>query len=996
MAKTSAPNDPAQVLKEYLHSLKQSTKFGPQVVCHRTFPAVPARLSEKTSLLSERMERCLAKTGIDKVYSHQEQALGLIAAGHDVLVATPTASGKSLIYTIPVLQELFRDAGGHALYLFPLKALAQDQLRSLLELTSHLDGDFTTQFHPLAAIYDGDTSAHARRKIRDDPPPIVITNPDMVHLSLLPYHRSWGHFFKHLKFIIIDEVHTYRGVFGSHMAWVLRRLRRIAAYHGGDPIFVMASATIGNPEELGRALIGRDSYVITETGAPRSTRHMLFLNPWDSAAYTACQLLEAALKRGLRTIVYTQSWKMTELITVWTRPRLGVLAPKLSSYRAGFLPEERREIEGRLSNGELLGVISTSALELGIDIGDLDICILVGYPGSIMASWQRGGRVGRGGRESAIIMIAQEDALDQYFMRNPEDFFARDVESAVLNPANPAIMEQHLHCAAAEFPLSASEPLVQQKKVKDCILHLAEQSLLLQSEGGDAWFPTRTYPQRLVSLRGSGSQMTIISGEDGVIMGEIDALRALKECHPGAVYLHQARTWLVEKLDLQDREVVVTAMKGNYFTRPMSTKQTEIIGITESKTFFGCRISNGRLRVTENVTGYQKRNASTQKLVATLPLDLPEQTFETEGLWLEIPECNQKEMEDKHLHFMGAIHALEHAMISIFPLLVLCDRNDIGGISCPTHEQTETATVFIYDGHPGGIGLSREAYAKFDQLMSRTAQTVRSCPCENGCPSCVHSPKCGSGNRPIDKLACLQLLDLLYRSDYSIAEKTDRAEHEENNEFEVLQSPLEREEKTGLDVLPAHYGVFDLETIRSADEVGGWQRAEKMGISVAVVYDSQLDGYATYLEHEIDRLVDHLASLDLVVGFNNKRFDNLVLSGYTKLRLDALPTIDLLEEVRNHLGYRLSLDRLAEHTLGTNKSADGMQALRWYKEGKMKEICEYCRQDVEITKNLFHHGLEKGYLLFKNKAGYIVRLPLALEKSVRAEFLRTGRKLKEV
>ena len=759
----------------------------------------------------------------------------------------------------------------------------------------------------------------------------------------------------------------------------------------------MASATIGNPGELGRTLIGREISVITETGAPRSERHILFLNPWDSAASTACQLLEAAMKRGLRTIVYTQSRKMTELITVWTRPRLGHLADKLNSYRAGFLPEERRGIERRLSSGELLGVISTSALELGIDIGDLDICILVGYPGSIMATWQRGGRVGRGGRESAVIMIAQEDALDQYFMRNPEDFFARDVESAALNPANPAIMEQHLHCAAAEIPLTMDEPLLQENEVKEGCVHLAERSILLQSEAGDAWFPTRRYPQRLVSLRGSGSQLTIINGQDGLILGEIDALRALKECHPGAVYLHQARTWLVEKLDLQDREIVVTAMKGSYFTRPMSNKQTEIIEIAQRKTIFGCRISCGRLKVTERVTAYQKRNNSTQKLVATLPLVLPEQTFETKGLWLEIPEPIQKEMEENRLHFMGAIHALEHAMISMFPLLVLCDRNDIGGISCPTHEQTNIATVFIYDGHPGGIGLSREAFTKFEQLLSRTVQTIRSCPCENGCPSCVHSPKCGSGNRPIDKLACIQLLELIYRSKNSLDTDDMAAGFQRNDGFKTVlieQDVTERVEKKGLDVLPAHYGVFDLETIRSADEVGGWQRAEKMGISVAVVYDSQLDGYVTYLEHEIDRLVDHLGRLDLIVGFNNKRFDNRVLSGYTAKSLNALPTIDLLEEVSNYLGYRLSLDRLAEHTLGTKKSADGMQALAWYKEGKIREICEYCRQDVEITKNLFHHGLENGHLLFKNKAGNIVRLPLSLEKSVCTELLRTGRKLK--
>jgi DEAD/DEAH box helicase domain-containing protein len=996
MATPLDSDDRHEGLKEYIHSLKQSPKFGPQVVCHRTFSAVPATTVDNNSFLSATMEAGLAETGIDRLYSHQEKALQYIAARKDVIVATPTASGKSLIYNLPVLQDLLQDGEGHALYLFPLKALAQDQLRTLNELVSHLPQHFRERFNPVGAIYDGDTSPHARRKIKDAPPPILITNPDMLHLSLLPYHRNWGHFFKNLKYVIIDEIHTYRGVFGSHMAWVLRRLQRIAESHGGDPLFVMASATIGNPGELGRTLIGRDITTITETGAPRSERHMLFLNPWDSAASAACQLLEAALKRGLRTIVYTQSRKMTELITVWTRPRLGSLAGKLSSYRAGFLPEERREIERRLSNGELLGVISTSALELGIDIGDLDVCILVGYPGSIMASWQRGGRVGRGGRESAIIMIAQEDALDQYFMRNPEDFFARDVESAALNPLNPAIMEQHLHCAAAEIPISVHEPLLRQEEVKESIARLAQRSILMQSVEGDMWFPTRRYPQRLVSLRGSGSPLTIINGQDGLILGEIDGVRALKECHPGAVYLHRAETWLVEKLDLLEKEVVVTAMKGSYFTRAMSNKQTEIIETIDRGMVFGCRISRGRLKVTERVTGYQKRNNSTQKLVTTLPLDLPEQTFETEGLWLEIPEQMQKEIEEGRLHFMGAIHALEHAMISLFPLLVLCDRNDIGGISCPTHEQTNIATVFIYDGHPGGIGLTREAYLRAEQLLRQTLQIVRSCPCENGCPSCVHSPKCGSGNRPIDKKACLRLLELIYHSkDLNHENAVNVADMAcEFETFSLSPGVISELEKKGLDVLPAHFGVFDLETIRSADEVGGWHRAEKMGISVAVVYDSQLDGCMTYLENEIDRLVEHLVSLDLIVGFNNKRFDNRVLSGYTSIRLDALPTIDLLEEVSNHLGYRLSLDRLAEHTLGTSKSADGLQALQWYKEGKIREICEYCRRDVEITRDLFYHGLENGYLLFRNKAGRIVRLPLCLGKSVLAELLRTNREEK--
>ncbi|MDR3629376.1 MAG: DEAD/DEAH box helicase [Desulfocapsaceae bacterium] len=987
MGNTISSSGPEKALPDYIEALKKSPKFGPQVAFHRRFPAISAVLAAPEASVSEALRGCLSAAGIRSLYSHQQKALNAIARQRDIIVATPTASGKSLIYNLPVLQELLCNPEARALYLFPLKALAQDQLRTLREIAARLPAALR---HPaIGAIYDGDTPATARRRIRDQPPPVLITNPDMLHLSLLPFHRSWGHFWAHLKFVIIDEVHTYRGVFGSHMAWVIRRLQRIAAEHGAYPIFVMASATIGNPGELGRTLLGREVEVVSETGAPRSGRDMLFLNPWDSAAYTACQLLEAALKRGLRTIVYTQSRKMTELITVWTRPRLGPLADALSSYRAGFLPEERREIERRLNSGELLGVISTSALELGIDIGDLDLCILVGYPGSIMAAWQRGGRVGRGGQESAIIMIAQEDALDQYFMRHPEDFFARDVESAALNPANPAIMEQHLHCAAAEIPLAADEPLLQQQQVRESVASLTARSVLLQSSGGEAWFATRKRPQRLVSLRGSGSQLTIINSQDGCILGEIDAARALKECHPGAVYLHQAQTWLVEKLDMLSREVVVTGMKGNYFTRAMSGKQTEIIEITQTKMIFGCRISTGRLRVTERVTGYQKRNNSTQKLVATLALDLPPQTFETEGLWLEIPDPVQQTMEADRLHFMGAIHALEHALISLFPLVVLCDRNDIGGISCPVHEQTGIATIFVYDGHPGGIGLASEAYLQFDQLLSRTAEAVRSCPCENGCPSCVHSPKCGSGNRPIDKLACIRLIDLIYQSKPSAGHAAGSPPQAGFKKIDLPDITARGEAIRGLDALPGHYGVFDLETMRSAEEVGGWQRADKMGISVAVVYDSQLEGYVTYLEHEIDHLVEHLMGLDLIVGFNNKRFDNQVLAGYSTARLDALPTIDLLEEVSNHLGYRLSLDKLAEHTLGVNKSADGLQALKWYKEGKIREIVSYCRQDVEMTRDLFLHGLEHGYFLFKNKAGSIVRLPLSLDRSILRALQRT-------
>ncbi len=985
-------------ISEYLTALNNSTKFGPQVVCHKSFPAIHSRIPEKRLSFSENIRECLLDAGVEKLYSHQQESYTCLGNKENVIVATPTASGKSMIYNIPLLEELEKNPRTHALYLFPLKALAQDQLKTLEQLASA--PFFKERYQEMGAIYDGDTSPYRRRKIRDQPPPVLMTNPDMLHLSLLPYHDRWAHFFRYLKFIVIDEVHTYRGIFGSHMAWVIARLQRIVEKYGATPRYILLSATIGNPRELGETLLQRPVTMIDKTGASQSKKHILFLNPWDSAAYTASQLLEAALKRGLRTIVYTQSRKMTELITMWTRPRLGNMAERLSSYRAGFLPEERREVEKKLNEGVLLGVISTSALELGIDIGDLDLCILVGYPGSIMATWQRGGRVGRGEKESAVILIAQEDALDQYFMRNPDDFFQRDVESAVLNPENETISEQHLHCAAAEIPLSIEETLLTRLSVRDAVERLSQKAILLQAASGKEWFASRKIPQRHVHLRGSGTQMTIINGQDGVIMGEIDASRALKECHPGAVYLHRAQTWLVEKFDLFSHEIVVKDFERKFFTRPMSNKNTEILEIVKKKTIFGCSVNFGRLKVRERVTGYQKRNSSTNKLIATMSLDLPEQTLETEGVWIDLPDFIKEEFEKEQLHFMGAIHALEHAMIAMFPLLVLCDRNDIGGISCPRHEQTDLATVFIYDGHQGGIGLAREAYRRFETLIKSTETTVKTCRCKNGCPSCVHSPRCGSGNRPIDKGACLILLEKISASCDSCqpemlptlpdaAPRSVKLAVGNGNKIKNNTAGLER---CGPAVLPKRYGVFDVETKYSAAEVGGWHRADKMGISVAVVWDSQLDGCATYLESEADKFVEHLLALDLIIGFNNKRFDNRVISAYTETDLNKLPTVDILEEVYNHLGYRLSLDRLAETTLGVKKSADGLQALRWYHEGKIEEICKYCQKDVEITRDLFHYGLEEGFLLFTNKAGKKVRLPLNLEESVQRITGVKGRK----
>jgi len=950
-------------IEEYARSLMASEKFGSQVVYCRDIAASSASYAELSQPLPEAVRQALRGLGIDKLYRHQVEAIDRLRAGEDVIVATPTASGKSLIYNIPVFSHILENPGARALYLFPLKALAQDQLAAFekMALFSGMGRP------PRAAIYDGDTTAYSRRKIRELPPEVLFSNPDMLHLSLMAHQENWGSFFAGLSYVVIDEVHTYRGVFGSHVAWVMRRLRRLCHFYGSDPIFILSSATVGNPGELAEKIIGRPVHSITESGAPQGARRFIFLDPQQGAAYAASQLLEAALKRGLRTIVYSQSRKITELISMWTAGRLGPLREKLAAYRAGFLPEDRRKIEAKLADGSLLGVVSTSALELGIDIGELELCIMAGYPGSIMAAWQRGGRVGRRHTASLIVLIAQEDSLDKYFMRHPAEFFSRKVEDAILNPQNRVIAKLHLTCMAAEGALAVDEPVLAEEGAGQALAELAAEGRLLLDRDGGRWYASRRYPQRQVDLRGSGSSFLLL-GADGKVFGEVDGARVYKECHPGAVYLHMGRTYVVETLDIQGGRIRLMPRKVNYFTRALSAKETEILEVKESRVLGPLRVSWGRLRITERVGAFQRVAIRGHRLLGTERLHLPTQVTESEGVWLHLPAGLEDITRRQRSHFPGAIHALEHAMIGCFPLLVLCDRNDIGGLSTPYHQALGSGAIFIYDGAAGGVGLCRQAFAKVELLLNRTLEVISSCPCDSGCPSCVHSPKCGSGNRPIDKGGAALI---------------GRALMGEKGVGQLLPPPeplaIAGDDEEGgagpLSAWPCDYGVFDVETKRAAAEVGGWGNAGRMGVSVVVLYDSRTDDYTAYEEEQLPKFFARLLELPLVVGFNNLRFDNQVLQPYTSLNLANLPSVDILQEVRAILGYRLSLDRLARETLGTEKSADGLQALRWYREGKMAEIAAYCKVDVEITRDLFLHGMEKGYLLFKDKQGRQLRCP---------------------
>ncbi|OIO06162.1 MAG: DEAD/DEAH box helicase [Desulfovibrionaceae bacterium CG1_02_65_16] len=979
-------SEPASPVAEYIASLLASDRLGRQVCHHRLIPGHEAVYAEPHRPWPKAVREALAARGIEALYSHQALAADMVRAGRHVVVATPTASGKTFAFQLPIIEAVLANPDSRAIAVYPLKALAQDQLRGFTELTGGLPGSLSGPNGPSAAIYDGDTKPSQRAKIRKRPPNLLLTNPEMLHLSMLPHHGTWAQVFATLTHVVLDEVHTYRGVLGAHMSQVLRRFARICRYYGSDPTYVFCSATVGNPAKLCHMLTGLTATPVVESGAPAGARHMVFLNPEDSPAGAAIQLLQAALSRGLKTIVYAQSRRMTELISLWASEKSGRYKDRISAYRAGFLPEERREIEARMASGELLAVISTSALELGIDIGGLDVCILVGYPGSVMATLQRGGRVGRARQESAVVLVAQEDALDQFFMRHPEDFFARPPENAVLNPANPVILPRHLICAAAELPLDisgAGEPYLDAPGARAALADLLAKGTLLKSADGREVLSPRKRPQREVDLRGAGAQIAIEDAATGEVIGAVDSLRACRETHPGAVYLHRGRTYLIESLDLPGRTVKARAMRVGYYTRVRSSKETEILEVYARRTVLGTRFSLARLKVTEHITGYEKRSTRGGTLLGMVPLDLPPSVFETEGIWLDVPDDARRAAEDEYLHFMGGIHALEHAAIGILPLLVLTDRNDLGGISTPMHPQTGGSAVFIYDGMPGGAGLTREAFARAEELMQRTLAVVRDCPCELGCPSCVHSPKCGSGNRPIDKAAALFLLRRLCAG----SPGPDIAPQISAQAAAPAQTPTQEASMSDPDsvnnapqapaiLIPKRFGVVDVETRRSAADVGGWNRPDLMGISIAVLYDSATDEYVDYEEHQIPALAERLKAMDLVIGFNIMRFDYGVLAGAHPFAWRNLPTLDLLLRVHERLGYRLKLDNLAQATLNVGKSADGLQALKWWAEGRLDEITKYCRQDVAVTRDLYLFGRENRYVLFQNKAGQKARLPV--------------------
>ncbi|MEK7773353.1 MAG: DEAD/DEAH box helicase [Deltaproteobacteria bacterium] len=764
------PNNPPMPIDDFIKEIK-NRKDLEEVVHHEEIPSMEPRYCGPEFPLNPEVKKALLSLGIERLYRHQAEGIDLVRRGKNVVVMTPTASGKSLIYNIPVVESLLEDPDSRAIYLFPLKGLEQDQLRAFRELTDNMPLETTRargaeggrkSFTPgPCEIYDGDTTDYRRKKIRETPPAVILTNLDMLHLAINAFHQKWERFLRNLKYVIIDEAHTYRGVFGSHVANVLRRLRRIANIYGGDPVFIACSATIANPAELARGLTGLEFELIDRSAAPRGKRNFVFINPAPGQSpYTiSTKLFISSVRAGFKTIAFTKARKITELMHSWVKEGAPDIGPAISSYRAGFLPEERREIEERLFSGGLTGVISTSALELGVDIGGLDVCILVGYPGTISSTWQRSGRVGRSGRDSLIVMVALADALDQHFMRNPRDFFRRNVEAAVIDSENRTIIKSHLLCAASEAYLKGTDPVFDVKRFKPVLEELEAEGNIRHWVKGDIWYPRKRNPQREVSIREAGATYMILK-DDGRMLGEAGSARALYDLHPGAIYLHKGMQYRVAKLDMGEKKAYCRAAADiNYYTRAITNEETEILSVEGTKKLRDAVVNIGMLKVTERVSGYVKKHIQTGRSLGEFPLDdLPPSVFTTLGVWMSVDEGLLDMVRAAKYSVPGALHAAEHAAIATLPLFALCDRMDLGGVSYPFNADMGSAAIFIYDGHEGGVGLTRRGFECLEDWFSSTVSIMEECACEVSCPSCTQDPKCGNNNEPLDKRGAIMIL----------------------------------------------------------------------------------------------------------------------------------------------------------------------------------------------------------------------------------------------
>ncbi|MCM3652071.1 DEAD/DEAH box helicase [Metabacillus litoralis] len=751
-----------QSLTSLLQVLKREKEFNEQIVHWHTIPSREAETDDLPNEIDSRLKKALQSRGIQELYTHQYEAYQIAKNGSHFVAVTPTASGKTLCYNLPVLQQILNDETSRALYLFPTKALAQDQKSELNEIIAEMGVQLNSY------TYDGDTSPTIRQKVRKAGH-IVITNPDMLHSAILPHHTKWVSLFENLKYIVIDELHIYRGIFGSHVANVIRRLKRICQFYGSDPQFICTSATIANPKGLAETLTGTTMELISKNGAPSSKKHFIFYNPpivnkplniRKSATLEVRRLAGHFLKHKIQTIVFARSRVRVEIILTYLQELIKneLKAKSIRGYRGGYLPKQRREIEQGLRNGEVLGVVSTNALELGVDIGRLQVCIMTGYPGTIASAWQQAGRAGRRQGEAVIIMVASSSPLDQYIIQNPDYFFKQNPETAIINPDNLVVLVDHLKCAAFEIPFKEGDTF-DGLELEDILQFLAEERVLYYNDKTYHWM-NDSFPAHNISLRSASQENVIIIDQTDIahvkVIGEMDRFSAMTLLHDEAIYLHQGVQFQVEKLDWAEKKAFVREVDVDYFTDANLAVQLRVLEEDMHQENERTEYGFGDVTVQAMATIFKKIKFDTHENIGSGPIHLPEEELHTNAAWMSLQLSMKEEMTENRLEesLIGAAHVLQH----VAPLKVMCDPSDLHVIAQIKATHNEKPTIFLYDRYPGGVGLSKKIYETMDTVLTEALQLLSACPCHAGCPSCIGTE---SSSNSIKKDTHLLLAKLL-------------------------------------------------------------------------------------------------------------------------------------------------------------------------------------------------------------------------------------------
>ena len=944
-----------------IDAFKNDVRYRENIAHIETIPAKKANF-KRVDNLNEKIIDYLESKDM-KLYNHQAETYNAIHEGEHVIITTPTASGKTLAFNLPIMETMIEDKEATALYIYPAKALSNDQLHVLEDL----EDEMNIKINP--RTYDGDTPREDKRGIREKSR-IVLTNPYQLHL-ILSWHHQWSRFYRNLRYIVIDESHYYKGVFGSNVEFLIKRLKRIANFYGAYPQFILSSATLANPLELANRLTGEEFKLVDNDTSPSGEKDFILYNPFKNYKRNKVNMKNAPsvhmetenifmymMLKQIQTLCFTVSRKTTELIAMWAKNDMtqikGKLAHRIAAYRAGYRPEERREIEDGLKSGKYLGVTCTNALELGIDIGSLDAVIISGYPGTMISTWQQAGRAGRSRQKSLAILIAFENQLDQYFMNNPTFFFDKPHENAIIDLTNPILQEAHLLCAAKELPLKYGE-VEKYFGISDEILEdlLSKKDLHINARG-DYMYPYDDNPALDHSLdQISGQEFKIMN--NGQLLETMEKSQVYREAHEGAILINKGDTYVVDSVSLSRGFVNVSQKTVDYHT--MVLNQTDInIKKKLSKTKYGnLTIHFGELTVSEDYFKYKKMQFS--KSVGTYPLDLPPLKFNTKGLWFTIPKSVKDTLEDMFPNeeevFAGGLHGAEHALIGLFPLHTMCDRFDIGGLSTNYHEDTQEATIFIYDGYEGGIGICEKAVDVFVDLLKSTLDLLNNCNCQSGCPACIYSPKCGNDNKPLHKNATKYILEYMCNL---IANETSAKKEEVNEEVITIKQDNEDDirYKDALELYNKN-DYSQAKDILNSILNSNKNHVDSIALMAKILYlQDQRDISKMFVKRALALDKSNEMANELDVLLNNKQ---PIVNEDIDVEINTIDDEEILYEEAYDLYNQGDLDTACEilekliEFDSKNAEALALMGLIYYQSGIFSKAVEYFKKAYKINKN---------------------------------------------